>query len=87
MRALAFTLSLLIATTAPLPFLVSYSLHAGCNAPYVGCLAACGNKTSGGVTGGYAGGAVKQECKTKCQAQYTACLCKSPGGRPHGGCR
>jgi hypothetical protein len=87
MRALAFTLSLLTATTAPLPFLASYFLHAGCQAPYVGCLAACGNKTSGGVTGGYAGGAVKQECKAKCQAQYNTCMCQSSGGRPHGGCR
>jgi hypothetical protein len=80
MRALAFTLSLLTATTAPLPFLASYFLHAGCNAPYVGCLAACGNKTSGGVTGGSAGAAVKQECKANCQAQYQSCCRSSRGG-------
>jgi hypothetical protein len=87
MRALAFTVTLLTACTVPLPFLASYFLHAGCDAPYVGCLAACGNKTSGGVTGGYAGGAVKQECKAKCQAQYKTCMCQSPGGGRHGGCR
>jgi hypothetical protein len=86
MRVVAFTLTLLSATTAPLPFLASYLLHAGCNAPYVGCLAACGNKTSGGVTGGNAGGTVNQICKAKCQAQYKACMCQSSGGR-HGGCR
>jgi hypothetical protein len=87
MRPLAFTLTLLTATTAQLPFLGSYFLHAGCNAPYVGCLAACGNKTSGGVTGGSAVGALKQECKAKCQTQYNACVCQSSGGRHHGGCR
>jgi hypothetical protein len=80
MRALAFTFTLLTATTAPLPFLASYFLHAGCNAPYVGCLAACGNKTSGGVTGGSAGAAVKQECKANCQAQYRSCCRSSRGG-------
>jgi hypothetical protein len=48
MRALAFTLTLLTVTTTPLPFLASYLLHAGCNAPYVGCLAACGNKPAAG---------------------------------------
>jgi hypothetical protein len=79
-RTLIFTLVLLTAATTPLPFFASYFLHAGCSAPYVGCLAACGNKTSGGVTGGYAGGPLKQDCKAKCLAQYKTCCRGSRGG-------
>ena len=46
------------------------SAEAGCNAPYAGCLAACGNKVVGG---GGSPGTVSPECKSRCMAKYREC--------------
>ena len=48
------------------------SANAGCDAPYIGCLAACGNRVTGGTSGG-SPGTLKSECKTKCLAKYREC--------------
>jgi hypothetical protein len=47
----------------------SASVFAGCNAPYTGCLAACGNK----VTSGGSAGTIKAECKANCLAKKREC--------------
>ena len=48
------------------------SANAGCDAPYTGCLAACGNRVTGGTSGG-SPGTLKSECKAKCLAKYREC--------------
>jgi hypothetical protein len=76
--ALAIASVLAAATSVP--------ASAGCDAPYAGCLATCGNKVTGGTSAG-SPGTLKAECKAQCQAAYRACICHSPGGGRHGGCR
>ena len=62
--ALALGVSITVATTLP--------AVAGCDAPYAGCLAACGNKVTGGTSGG-SPGTLKSECKSKCLIKYREC--------------
>ena len=61
--------NMMYAAVLVIPFIVatSFSAVAGCDAPYTGCLAACGNKVTGGTTGG-SPGTLKSECKAKCLA-------------------
>ena len=59
--ALALGVSITVGATLP--------AVAGCDAPYTGCLAACGNK----VTSGGSPGTLEPECKAKCLAKYREC--------------
>lgn len=61
-----------VALGIPLIVATSFSAIAGCDAPYTGCLAACGNKVTGGTSGG-SPGTLNSECKAKCLAEYRAC--------------
>lgn len=61
-----------VALGMPLIVATSFSAVAGCDAPYTGCLAACGNKVTGGTSGG-SPGTLSAECKAKCFAKYRAC--------------
>lgn len=58
-----------VALAIPFILATSFSSIAGCNAPYTGCLAACGNK----VTSGGSPGTLKAECKANCLAKYREC--------------
>jgi hypothetical protein len=72
MRNIIYLLALAI------PFMVAtpFSAKAGCDAPYAGCLAACGNRVTGGTSGGSAG-TLNAECKVKCQVAYRSCKCQA----------
>ena len=61
-----------VALGIPLIVVTSFSAVAGCDAPYTGCLAACGNRVTGGTSGG-SPGTLKAECKNRCYVKYLQC--------------
>ena len=70
MRSIVYAVVLGVLVILAMPV---FAVAGCCDAPYAGCLARCGNKVTGGTSGG-SPGTLKQECKNKCNVAFRSCV-------------